>query len=492
MISLSGLVEKIDDRINPITVKEMRQVVRGKFFWGILILFLGFQCVVLSLSLADGAASRGNSGSEALGFLFGILMLGCFAIIPLYSGFRFAKERSENNEELLYITTITPFSIIWGKFTAAFAFILLIFSAFAPFMAMTFFLKGVDMPLMFLILGLCLLICAVATIFQLALGSLARDGNIFNVLRGIGLFVQISFFFTVASMVAEALRYGGARFFGVANTLGGILTFIFLLAGLASFLFLAAAAVVSPPTSNKMKPVRGFLTIFWFLSFCVAYYWSTQSFHSPLISGWGIMSIFAINFMMIVSVCERENLTARVARNVSKTFLKNRLDFIFSSGSAGGIVWCLLMLVATIIVVSLFPSASSLRVHNEFYKVAFGFSAYIFAYGMLGSFIRRVFLADFVKCTNTWVIVLVTCMVFALGPLFLGIFFGSGNEFMMIGNPMSVFSYRFNDLSAVFAFTLAIISLILNIPWIFRQLKQYSDLLKNNANNLPMRIEHEK
>jgi hypothetical protein len=83
-------------------------------------------------------------------------------------------------------------------------------------------------------------------------------------------------------------------------------------------------------------------------------------------------------------------------------------------------------------------------------------------------------------------------MVFALGPLFLGIFFGSGNEFMMIGNPMSVFSYRFNDLSAVFAFTLAIISLILNIPWIFRQLKQYSDLLKNNANNLPMRIEHEK
>ncbi|EKD83939.1 MAG: hypothetical protein ACD_39C00350G0002, partial [uncultured bacterium] len=137
MTAVNTIIDRLDERINPIIVKELRQIVRGKFFWGVLILFLGFQCVVLSLSLADQNVHYGNTGQETLMFLYAVLFLASFAIIPIYSGFRFSRERSEGSDELLFITTITPQAIIRGKFAAAFLIILLINSAFAPFMSMT-------------------------------------------------------------------------------------------------------------------------------------------------------------------------------------------------------------------------------------------------------------------------------------------------------------------------------------------------------------------
>jgi hypothetical protein len=484
MSKLAALIERIDDHLNPIIVKELRQVVRGKFFWGILVLFLGFQCAVLSLSITNQKLTSASSGSDALTFLFSVLFLGCFALIPLYSGFRFSKERSESNEELLYITTITPHSIIRGKFAATMAFILLLFSAFAPFMAMTFFLSGVDMPLMFLILFLGLLVCSAATIFQLTLGSLAKDTNLFNILRGFGLFVQVTFFFSLMSVVADIVRFGSARFFGVANSAAGILTFVFLLLGFIYFAYLAAAAVTSPPTANKMQPIRKFLTVYWALSLLVAIYWMSISVRGEgAILAWGFFSIIATNFMVVVAVCERDYLTRRAAKSLPKNPFLVRLVFLFSSGAASGLAWCLLLLLGTILIVTL--AAYLLPLHgmtfsmrSDFYKIAFGFSGYIFAYALLASFIRRVFLAEFVSVRNTWVIGLILCAVFALAPMFLGIFTGSSADLLMLGNPMSVFSYRSSDSGVVFAFVVAIIGFIINLPWLYRQARQYFDAVK--------------
>lgn len=472
----TNLLNKIDDHLNPIIVKELRQVVRGRFFWGVLVLFLGFQCAVLSLSIADRGMSNHSVGSEALTFLFAILFLGCFTLIPLHSGFRFAKERGESSEELLFITTITPHSIIRGKLAASMVFIMLIFSAFAPFMAMTFFLSGVDMPLMFLILFLGLLICAAATMLQLALGSLARDASAFNLLRALGLFIQVTMFFSLTGLVSEIIRYGVTRMFGTTEFYASVGTVVFFISCSVYFLYLAAAAVISPAGSNKMLPVRKFLSLFWLLSFLIVILWQTTKSSSYLVLGWGFVSILCLNFMLVVSVSERDFLTRRVAREMPTGFFRNRLSFLLSSGAAGGISWCLSMIAATIVTVVVSTKYGLLAHYasglSDFFEFSFGFTFYILAYSLLASFIRRVFLSEYISVRNTWVVALVLCAAFALAPMFLGAFVGADSDLLMVGNPFSIASSKSKEMGIMFALVMSIIGLLVNASWFIRQARE--------------------
>src|SRR5206468_9430444 len=70
------------------------------------------------------------------------------------TGIRLISERSPANMDLLFITTISPRAIIAGKSLAAAALTLLIFSACMPFMVLTYLLRGIDLPTMFIVLAL--------------------------------------------------------------------------------------------------------------------------------------------------------------------------------------------------------------------------------------------------------------------------------------------------------------------------------------------------
>ncbi|GAB4271926.1 MAG: ABC transporter permease [Candidatus Rifleibacteriota bacterium] len=482
-MTFNELIDRIDDSLNPIIVKELRQVVRGRFLWGVLLLFLGFQCAVLSVSIADRGMSNSSVGADTLIFLFVILFVGCFAVIPLYSGFKFAKERGENSEELLLITTITPYSVIRGKFAASMAFILLIFSAFAPFMAMTFFLSGVDMPLMFLVLFLGLLVCGGATMLQIALGSLAHDLSAFNLLRGVGLFIQISLFFSLIGIVSEIFRFGAARMFGTSQFYEALGTMIFFILAATYFLYLAAAAVISPSGSNRMLPLRRYLTRLWLISLAITFYWIITGSKASLIYGWGFICVSVLNFMLVIAVSERDYLTRRVARDIPKGWLQNRLAFLLSSGAAGGITWCLTMIVLTIIVVFMTSdylfTGAYVYARAEFFEFAFGFTSYILAYTLLAAFIRRVFLAEYISIRNTWVVALIVCAVFSIAPMFLGILAGSGSDLLMVGNPFSIASSRSREVGIIFAATMSVIGLIVNLPWLYRQAREFFALEHN-------------
>ena len=55
---------------------------------------------------------------------------------------------------LLFITTIKPRSIIVGKMLAAVMLTMMIFSACLPFLTFTYFLRGIDLPSMAVVLAL--------------------------------------------------------------------------------------------------------------------------------------------------------------------------------------------------------------------------------------------------------------------------------------------------------------------------------------------------
>ncbi|MBU1107048.1 MAG: ABC transporter permease [Candidatus Riflebacteria bacterium] len=479
MTAINNLIDRLDERINPIIVKELRQIVRGKFFWGVLILFLGFQCVVLSLSLADQNIRHGSAGQETLMFLYGVLFLASFAIIPIYSGFRFSRERSEGSDELLFITTITPQSIIRGKFAASFMIILLINSAFAPFMAMTFFLSGVDLWATFVMLLLGLVVCAGGAMFQICIGSMAREGGSMYLFRGAGLVFQVIMFFSLMGISSEMIRYGLDRTFNSGYLYSSITTFVVFATSATYLLYHAAAAVVSPAGTNRMLPVRVAATILWVVTLLMTGYWAVISSSSEVFIVWGFIASYILSMACLVAVSERDHLTERVAREVPSGFIRQRVAFVFFSGAAGGLAWVLVMQILTFAIVLFvsgskhFTSYGSASMSSDFFLYSGAFYCYMLGYSLLAAFIRRVFVADYMDIRNTWVVALLTCAVFSIVPILAGGVMGMDSDNLLIANPLYAATARRSDSVLVFAACLAFVSLVINAGWIGKQLREF-------------------
>ena len=83
-----------------------------------------------------------------------------------------AAERQDNNPDLLYVTTLSPARIIFGKFLCSAYIVLLFFSACMPFMAFTNLLRGVDLPTVFFILAFLFLVICLANMIAIFLACL--------------------------------------------------------------------------------------------------------------------------------------------------------------------------------------------------------------------------------------------------------------------------------------------------------------------------------
>src|SRR5206468_4972819 len=134
----------------------MKQAVQGKFVSSLLLLLLAVQLLVVGtwVLMTPDVERRFDTGAGMFMTLEGLLLGICLLFIPSYTGIRLISERSPANMDLLFITTISPEAIIAGKSLAAAALTILIFSACMPFMVLTYLLRGIDLPSMFIVLGL--------------------------------------------------------------------------------------------------------------------------------------------------------------------------------------------------------------------------------------------------------------------------------------------------------------------------------------------------
>jgi ABC-type transport system involved in multi-copper enzyme maturation permease subunit len=104
---------------NPIVIKELRQGVRSWTVTGMLLLFL----VVLFIASLGFLVTQSFDVSPNMGLgssmfsTFVVILAGASVFfIPLYTGVRVAVERVEHNQDLLYVTSLSPARIIFGKF----------------------------------------------------------------------------------------------------------------------------------------------------------------------------------------------------------------------------------------------------------------------------------------------------------------------------------------------------------------------------------------
>ena len=384
--------------LNPVVIKELRQGVRSWTVTGMLLLFL----VVLFITSLGFLITQSfdvdsdlQLGGTVFSFFVVILAGASILFIPLYTAVRVAFERQENNPDLLYVTTLSPFRIIFGKFLCSAYVVLLFFSACMPVMAFTNLLRGVDLPTVFYILFLLfVMICGanMAAIFFACL-PVSRAFKILIAIGGVA-----ASFVTIVSAVGFALnlmRSGVGAMMAGRDFWIGTLTYTGIVSAVAGLFFVLSVALISPPSANRAFPVRAYLTAAWLLGGLLCLGWVIHSGDAEVILAWVYPTFIIMMLALLASIGNADLLSLRVQRTIPRSKINRLPAFLFFNGAAGGLLWVGAVLVVTGFaawsILLWFPVRVGAPSHDlRWFAIT---AAYAFAYSLTALFIQRRFMA---------------------------------------------------------------------------------------------------
>jgi hypothetical protein len=500
----AGLLERMDDLLNPIVVKELRQAVKSRIVMAVLLIFLLLQLVILLVTLLvgeyrnAGISSQLYAGLETFRILQGLLLGTCMVLIPAYAGVRLAAEHSDTNVDLLFISTLRPRAIVAGKFLAAVVLILLIFSACAPFMTFTYLLRGIDIPSILLVLALDFLAVLLGTQLAIFLGAVPANWGL-KVLLGLAGLGGLGMLFGLAMSGSIALLESGVG--GRLDSMEfWLLCAAVVTAAMAVIgqLFTWSIALVSAPSANRAFPPRLFLLSAWLVTAGVAVLLARRFRSSAPLYIWmdALTALLCVQFL--TSINEREQWGVRVARTIPRRWWLRGPAFLLYSGAAGGVLFAAVLLALTLNLPSLagwwwpdLAPLTALDIGRRNTLVMLLVALYLFNFSMTAVYLRNLLLRDRIKPAFTWVLALLLLgMGLSLPYLILFLF---NNEALQTGN-IDPWSQITNPIATIFIFVRdwpnrsndgfprgcllflsnwAVLVAVLCLPWMRRQWKRF-------------------
>jgi hypothetical protein len=269
---LQQRLDAATDRISPIVVKEVRQIVRGREFNYSFLASLAIGLLIAFFGAAGASSATGTAGQSVFSALMGALVLLGLAVVPIGAFSALRHERLEQTMDLITVTSLTARQIVVGKLLAQAVKLATLFAGMAPFVATSFLLGGIDFLTIVVSLAAAFLaslwVCAAAIL----LSSLAKTRGMSTVffigagflllvfLGGLQILAAIFLAFTrggagVAFAISPA-SFGGPGWWplGILATLGVVT--------MANMVLLAENRLVSP-VENRATALRvGFLVQF--------------------------------------------------------------------------------------------------------------------------------------------------------------------------------------------------------------------------------------
>jgi hypothetical protein len=428
--------------------------------------------------------------------LQGILLGTCMLFLPIYTGARLAAERSEVNVDLLFITTLRPRAIVTGKMAAALVLALMIFSACAPFLAFTYFLRGIDLPTIFFVLGLDFLAVIVAVQVGVFIAVVPTNRVLKALLAVFGLWwLGLLFAYTLVGTIL-LLDTGLPSLLEepeFALTWGGIALLIGTFFGL---FFTWSVALLHPPSANRAVAMRLFLLLCPATALPVAA-WSTPRSGEAAFVNWLVMMVGLCCLALTIAVCEREHWGPRVLRSVPRRWWLRWPAFLFYSGAAGGVLFALLFAGVTALAAYLWLDAYLPR------RLWMGFEGdagqdprqltlrgagllvvYVYCYALTAAWLRRTFLPR-LPTGYTWIVLLVLLLAGSALPFLVSFLIHypdtsyARHVYWLLPNPGvavmevgTVFG-RYETAFIVFAGVWAALITLASVPWFVRQVRGF-------------------
>jgi hypothetical protein len=411
-------LDLVSDAVNPVVVKELKQALQSRFVVAVLLLFLLGQVVALGIYLMvqstngnlDAADFQG--GRTVFGLLHWILLATCILFLPVYSGFRLAAERSEVYVDLLFIGALSPRAILAGKFVAALILASIIFCACAPFMTFTYFLRGIDLPSIFVIIGVDFLEVMAMVMLGLFL-AIVPANRLFKVLLAlVGLFFGLFVFGYTVGGTYTLLDTGALAAMDSPEFWTVTLAIVLEVLGVILFLFVGSVGLLSPLSANRMLPLRVGVSLFYLgsavpLAACAGWIGDDWPIHV-----WLIASGILVSLGLLIVVNEREQWGPRVARTIPRRWWLRPAVFLFYSGAAGGVLWACLLGAGCWLALPLVragwsdPLSRSETVESVRNTLLFttAMFAYTYCYALGAVFLRTVLIK--IQPVYTWVLAL--------------------------------------------------------------------------------------
>ncbi|MEI6971616.1 MAG: hypothetical protein WCL44_08880 [bacterium] len=476
--------------LNPVLVKELRQAVRSNFVVAAMCLLVLIQMITTGVALANAdmaIASYGLSsqGQQIFMAMLSILSGGCLFFIPAYCGFRLAVERAPGNVDLLFITSITPWTAIRGKVLSGVVLTVLFFSTSAPFMVLTYLMRGIDIPTMLVALCVAFLyvIAAIQAAIVVACVPASRLFKVLLALATAGVFV-----IGISPMVAvtfELLRSGYAGLgLGVSSAIV-VAAMLLLYAGIMAVMHVFSTAMIMPESANRALPVRLTVTAAWAASLITFLILAAYAGMGPLYF-WCGLATGCICIAMLIALSESERLSVRVRMTIPRGLLRIPA-FLFYNGPVAGVIWSLVLFGMTVGITLIacdvlgffhaFPKWSHSRPGeaNLFIATCGGVMAYVYAYAMTAVLLYRLLLHRWLAEKVIGLAALLLMAIGAFMPWMWVLMTGSLDhpnfpDEVMLGNITALLTTKAPHLHIFFAFIWAAIMTCVNIHWYGRQI----------------------
>lgn len=457
---MTRIGSRLDDLINPIAIKELRQAVQSRTITILLMLFLAVQVLVAWLMIVGNDLESSFEGGKVLfGVLNVILQVACMICIPLYAAARFSAERRGENGDLYFISAISSGAIIRGKFSSSMSLVVLLNGAFLPFMTFCYLLRGVDLPTIFLVLVIGILFSVSMISFSLLLACIRMSGMlrvlVGLVLLGCGIWAVVGHAAMTFGMIygdVSIVAYAGIGVLGFY----GLYALSFLLGIGANYTL--AVALLKPPSANRVLSVRLYFTAVWLIVGGVGWLVYKSTGYYAWAYAWMIFTTGFLVFATGVAISEREDMSRRVRRQVPRFSLLRIPAFLFYSGSAGGITWILLLFGTTAVCSSILVDNISHGMgmirkphHAEPLMAMILLTLYALCYGMTAVLVRRWFFRK-TSTQYTWLFALMLLLIGIVVPMFFGYLESSSRHrffredaWYMFGNPFMSFEWAENQ-----------------------------------------------
>lgn len=147
-------LDDLSDRLNPILVRDVRQGLRTRVFTASFALMLVL-CVLVALTAWAGSSGPARGRETFLAFYFGLSSALLF-LLPLGTFRSVQADRRDERWSTLALTTLQARQLVRGKVFGALVQGMLYASAAAPFLLFSYFLEGVSLVSVALVLTLTL------------------------------------------------------------------------------------------------------------------------------------------------------------------------------------------------------------------------------------------------------------------------------------------------------------------------------------------------
>ncbi|HAL44707.1 MAG: hypothetical protein A2Y12_05065 [Planctomycetes bacterium GWF2_42_9] len=482
-----SLSVKIGEWLNPIVIKEMRQAVKGSFTSWTLMLVLAIQLVIIGcvVVLSEDIGKNFDIGPGLFTGLLAVLLFICLMFLPLFTGGRLSQEKSNSNTDLFFITTLTPVQIIRGKLFAALTVALLFFTASLPFMTLTYLLRGLDLPTIFIILAYNFILTAFSIQFCIFLGCIA-GGIVSRILILLACLIPLFILFQAGIASSSGMLHKG-----LGSTLGtwefwsNALTFTSVMLIVIGLLFVLSASFIAPTSANRLLGVRLYLVFTWLAAGVIAVSWFFGTGEKDYINIWLVTMVLIFGTNMIASVCEHQPVSKRIASVIPKKLIRRIPAFLFYSGPAGGVVFSAVAMTATLLVYPLLSMAgskfnNSISVSsNETYLISIGLVFYFCCYALTSLDIKTIFFKNSISTRSTIIGIIALLIIGSIVPIVIGFLMRKNlwqelPPLWYIGNPLVLFLKK-KIWVECFTFTSVwlIIVLSFSMPWFVKQFRSF-------------------